>query len=228
MINAIAVDDEIASLDVISFHASKVPFIDLKAQFVDALKALDYLQTEQVDLIFLDIKMPDISGIDFFRSLNRKPLVIFTTAYAEHAVTSFELDAVDYLLKPFSLARFIKACNKANEYSQFKYRGEKNNFLFLKVGYELIKVLFGDICYLEAAGNYINFVMRDKSYLSRMTFSKLEELLPEKMFVRVHRSFIVGIEHIERIERHQISVLGTKIPIGASFMEQLLALANKY
>src|SRR5918998_5254214 len=117
---AIAIDDEPIALDIIRSHASKVPFLDLKAEFTDAFQALEYLQRESVDLLFLDIKMPDISGIDFFNSLSKKPLVIFTTAYTEHAVTSFELDAVDYLLKPFSLARFVKACNKALELWQLR------------------------------------------------------------------------------------------------------------
>src|SRR4028119_1149562 len=117
---AIAIDDEPIALDIIKSHASKVPFLDLTATFTDAFKAIDYLQKETVDLLFLDIKMPDISGIDFFNSLPKKPLVIFTTAYTEHAVTSFEMDAVDYLLKPFSLARFIKGCNKAFELYNFR------------------------------------------------------------------------------------------------------------
>jgi len=112
---AIAVDDEPMALEVVRSHASKVPFLELKAEFTDAFQALEYLQKENIDLIFLDIKMPDISGIEFFNSLSKKPLLIFTTAYSEHAVTSFEMDAIDYLLKPFSLARFLKACNKAFE-----------------------------------------------------------------------------------------------------------------
>src|SRR5919202_1163594 len=117
---AIAVDDEPIALEIIKSHAAKVPFLDLKAVFTDAFKALEYLQRENIDLIFLDIKMPDISGIDFFNSLSRKPLLVFTTAYTEHAITSFEMDAVDYLLKPFSLSRFIKACNKAFELYNFR------------------------------------------------------------------------------------------------------------
>jgi two-component system, LytTR family, response regulator len=121
---AIAIDDEPLALEIIKAHASKVPFLELGATYTDAFKALEYLQRESVDLLFLDIKMPDISGIDFFGSLSRKPLVIFTTAYTEHAVTSFELDAVDYLLKPFSLARFIKGCNKAFELYNFRNMAE--------------------------------------------------------------------------------------------------------
>src|SRR5688500_11200302 len=130
--NAIAIDDEPIALEIIKAHAAKVPFLELKAEFTDAFKALEYLQREPVDLIFLDIKMPDISGIEFFNSLTKKPLVIFTTAYSEHAVTSFELDAVDYLLKPFSLARFIKGCNKAYELYNFRNSADISDHLSLK------------------------------------------------------------------------------------------------
>src|ERR687889_583139 len=138
---AIAVDDEPIALDIIRSHAAKVPFLDLKATFIDAFKALEYLQKESVDLIFLDIKMPDITGIDFFNSLSKKPLLIFTTAYSEHAVTSFELDAVDYLLKPFSLTRFLKACNKAYELYNFRASTQEAvEYTFIKTGYETHKV----------------------------------------------------------------------------------------
>src|SRR6187402_2523461 len=147
---AIAIDDEPLALEIIKSHASKVPFLDLQATFTDAFKAMQYLLKENIDLIFLDIKMPDISGIDFFNSLNKKPLVIFTTAYTEHAVTSFELDAVDYLLKPFPLTRFMKACNKAYELYNFRNTAEVKDYIFLKTGYEQVRVSFDDICHLEA------------------------------------------------------------------------------
>jgi DNA-binding LytR/AlgR family response regulator len=160
---AIAIDDEPIALEIIKSHASKVPYLDLKAEFTDAFKALEYLQKESIDLIFLDIKMPDISGIDFFNSLSKKPLVIFTTAYTEHAVIGFEMDAVDYLLKPFSLARFIKGCNKAFELFNARNTNEPSDYLYVKTGYEQLKVLYGDILYLEAAGNYITFVLKDKT-----------------------------------------------------------------
>jgi DNA-binding LytR/AlgR family response regulator len=159
---AIAIDDEPIALEIIKSHASKVSYLDLKAEFTDAFKALEYLQKESVDLIFLDIKMPDISGIDFFNSLSKKPLVIFTTAYTEHAVTGFEMDAVDYLLKPFSLARFIKGCNKAFELYNARSTSEPLDYLYVKTGYEQLKVLYEDILYLEAAGNYVTFVLKDK------------------------------------------------------------------
>lgn len=220
---AIAVDDEPMALEVVRTLASKVPYLDLTASFTDAFQALEYLQNEPVDLIFLDIKMPDITGLEFVTSLQKKPLVIFTTAYSEHAVTSFELDAIDYLLKPFSLARFVKACNKAQEL--FQLRGNVDttpkDYLFLKTGYEQVKVLYREILYLEAAGNYVTFVLEDKKLLSRMTISEASDMLPENKFVRVHRSYIVAKDKVDKIERHQVCVKGNEVPVGASYMQQL-------
>ncbi len=225
---AIAIDDEPIALDIIRSHASKVPFLDLRAEFTDAFKALEYLQKENVDLIFLDIKMPDISGIDFFNSLSKKPLVIFTTAYTEHAVTSFELDAVDYLLKPFSLARFIKGCNKA--YELFNYRNgavDIVDHLYIKTGYEQLKVYYDEILYVEAAGNYVTFTLNDKNILSRSTFQEAINLLPADKFVRVHRSFVVAVNKIDKIERHQVTIKQTKIPVSEAYMQNLTAAIKK-
>lgn len=221
---AIAIDDEPIALNIIRAHAEKVPFLDLKGNITDAFEAMDYLQKEPVDLIFLDIKMPDISGIEFYNSLSRKPLVIFTTAYSEHAVTSFELDAVDYLLKPFSFARFIKGCNKAYELFKARNTTSDSEHLYIKTGYEQQKVLFEDILYLEAAGNYVNFVLKDRQLLSRITFTELVNQLPAQMFVRVHRSFIVSIAKIEKLERGQLTVGANKIPIGEAYNQNLQAI----
>lgn len=225
--NAIALDDEPLALEVVRSHASKVPFLNLKAEFTDAFKAMEYIQKENIDLIFLDIKMPDISGIDFMNSLNKKPMVIFTTAYSEHAVTSFELDAIDYLLKPFSLSRFVKGCNKAYELFQLRNKSGSADFIFLKTGYEQEKVHFDDILYLEAAGNYVNFVLKNKSLLSRMTFAELEVILPKNKFIRVHRSYMAAISAINRIERHQIHINDLQIPVSESFMTNLNGLDKR-
>lgn len=214
---AIAIDDEPIALNIISAHAEKVPFLELENTFTDAFKALKYLQKENVDLIFLDIKMPDISGIEFFNSLTKKPLLIFTTAYSEHAVTSFEMDAVDYLLKPFSLARFIKGCNKAFELYNARNAAETADHLYVKTGYEQQKLLFEDILYVEAAGNYVNFVTTDKKLLSRSTFSDVLNLLPTDKFIRVHRSFIVSLSKIEKLERHQVTVGAAAIPLSEAY-----------
>lgn len=219
---AIAIDDEPLALEVVRSLAAKVPYLELSACFTDAFKALEYIQHESVDLIFLDIKMPDITGLEFVASLQKKPLVIFTTAYTEHAVSGFELDAIDYLLKPFSLARFVKACNKAQEFYQLRGNNDTHkNYLFLKTGYEQVKVLFSEILYLEAAGNYITFVMEDKKLLSRMTIGEASEMLPSDSFIRVHRSYIVAKNKIDKIERHQVIIGKNEVPVGASFMVQL-------
>ncbi|HEY0899000.1 MAG TPA: response regulator transcription factor [Sphingobacteriaceae bacterium] len=218
---AIAIDDEALALEVIKSHASRVPFLELTATFTDAFQALEYLQKEHVDLIFLDIKMPDISGIEFFNSLSKKPLLIFTTAYSEHAVTSFEMDAVDYLLKPFSLARFIKGCNKAFELFNFRNTEDAVDHVFVKTGYEQVKVMFEDIHFIEATGNYVTFGLKDKHILSRTTFAEAISLVPSEKFVRLHRSFMVPISKIEKVERHQVTIGERKIPVGEAYRQNL-------
>lgn len=218
---AIAIDDEPIALEIVKSHASKVPFLNLTAVFTDALKALDYLQKQETDLVFLDIKMPDISGIELFNSLRIKPLLIFTTAYSEHAVASFEMDAVDYLLKPFSLSRFIKACNKAYELYNYRHSNETSDHLFVKSGYDQFKVFYHDILYLEATGNYVTFVLKDKKILSRSTFSEATTLLPAKAFVRVHRSYIVAVDKIDKLERNLVVINNTRIPVSDAYRQDL-------
>lgn len=224
---AIAVDDEPIALEIIRSHAAKVPFLDLKASFTDAFKALEYLQKESIDLIFLDIKMPDISGIEFFNSLSKKPLLIFTTAYTEHAVTSFEMDAVDYLLKPFSLARFIKGCNKAFELYNFRNASETSDHLYVKTGYEQLKVFYEDILYLEAAGNYVTFVLKDRNLLSRSTFAEVVNALPPHKFVRVHRSYIVAVNKIDKVERQQVTINKAIVPVSDAYSQNLMDALKK-
>ncbi|KQR65200.1 LytTR family DNA-binding domain-containing protein [Pedobacter sp. Leaf176] len=216
---AIAIDDEPIALDIIRSHASKVPFVELNAVFTNAFEAISYLQSNKIDLIFLDIKMPDISGIDFLKSLTKPPMVIFTTAYTEHAVQSFELDAVDYLLKPFSLSRFLKACNKAQELFNLRNQkmDSKSEYIFVKDGYEQIKVELDEIIYVEASGNYTQIQLKDKLLSSRITINDLAEILPKNDFIRCHRAFIVAKNKISKFDRSQIWI-GTKmIPIGATY-----------
>ena len=224
---AVAIDDEPIALEIIKSHAAKVPFLDLRAVFTDAFAALEYLQKENIDLIFLDIKMPDISGIEFFNSLSKKPLLIFTTAYTEHAVTSFELDAVDYLLKPFSLSRFLKGCNKAYELYNFRNQLETTDHIYIKTGYEQVKVMFDDILYLEATGNYVTFVLKDKNILSRSTFAEAINLLPPGKFVRIHRSFFVAINKIDKVEKQQVTINKNKIPVSDAYSDQLMNAIGK-
>lgn len=216
---AIAIDDEPIALDIIRSHASKVPFVELNASFTNAFEAISYLQANKIDLIFLDIKMPDISGIDFLKSLSSPPMVIFTTAYTEHAVQSFELDAVDYLLKPFSLSRFLKACNKAQELFNLRNQrtAAKVDHIFVKDGYEQIKVELSEIMYIEASGNYTQMQLKDKLLSSRITINDLAELLPKTDFIRCHRAFIVAKSKISKFDRSQIWVGDKVIPIGTTY-----------
>lgn len=224
---AIAIDDEPIALDIVALHASKVPFVELTARFTNAFEAIDYLRQNQVDLIFLDIKMPDISGIDFLKTLTKAPLVVFTTAYSEHAVQSFELDAVDYLLKPFSLARFLKACNKAKELHDLRNQTptQRNDSIFIKDGYEQVKVILSDILYVEASGNYTQIHLEGHKLLSsRITINDLAAILPPERFIRVHRAFIVPKNRITKFDRAQVWIADRAIPIGSTYLSQLKSL----
>ena len=158
MLKAIAIDDEPVALEIIKILAARVDFLLMEAYFTSAVGALSYLTNHAVDLIFLDIKMPDLSGLDFLRSLSSPPDVIITTAYSEFALEGFELDAADYLLKPFSEARFLKACSKARDNYFFKRGGSEPPFIFVKSGLERVRVELSNILYLESVGNYVRFV----------------------------------------------------------------------
>ncbi|GAB3419240.1 LytR/AlgR family response regulator transcription factor [Niabella aquatica] len=216
---AIAIDDEPIALEVIKTHASKVPFVALKATFTNAFEAIGYLQNNKTDLLFLDIKMPDINGIEFFKTLTNPPLVIFTTAYSEHAVEGFEVDAVDYLLKPFSLSRFLKACTKANELLALKKpHAQPADYIFLKDGYEQVKVFFDDILYIEAAGNYLHlFLKNNQKLLTRCTISDIEMQLPVHLFTRIHRSYIVANNKVNRYNKQAVFIDLKEIPIGNTY-----------
>ena len=226
ILKAIAIDDEPKALEVVKMHAAKVPFLDLKNCFTNAFEAIPYLQNNKIDLIFLDIKMPDISGIEFVNCLSQPPLIVFTTAYSEYAVQGFELDAIDYLLKPFSLVRFTKSCNKALEIKTLR-NGENEKFIFVKTGYEEEKILLEDILYVEAEGNYVSFVLKNRKLLSRLSMSEISGILPENQFIRIHRSYVVALGKIEKISRQDIGIAGKDIPIGASYEEKLYEIRQK-
>lgn len=227
MLTAIAIDDEPQALEVVQMHAAKVSFLELKACFTDAFEAIPYLQKNKVDLIFLDINMPDISGIEFVKCLQKVPMIVFTTAYSEYALQGFELDAVDYLLKPFSLARFTKSCNKALENKNLR-SGEPESYIFIKTGYEDEKVLLDDILYIEAEGNYLTIVLKNRKLVSRQSMPDMLKSLPETQFVRIHRSYIIALNKIDKIGRQEIVVGDTKIPIGVSYEEKLVEIRERF
>jgi len=220
MLSAIAIDDENMALEVIKAHASKIPFLELQAVFSDAIQGLEYQRNSPVDLVFLDINMPDISGIDLAAMLPKETLIVFTTAYSDFAVKGFELDALDYLLKPFPLSRFMKACQKAQEWKDLQPAGE-NGSIFIKTSEGQIRVNFSDLLFCEAAGNYVTFQLDNGKLISRMTFGELEKLLPS-FFIKTHRSFIVNKNRLDKVERHQVHLGKHVVPVSVSFSGTIL------
>jgi two-component system LytT family response regulator len=221
-ITAIAIDDEPKALEVIELLAQKVPFLSIKATFTDAFKAIPYLQKNHVDLLFLDIKMPDISGLEFLSTLTKRPKVIFTTAYSEYAVNAFELDAVDYLMKPFSLARFSKACTKVLE----SLDGPASS-IFLKTGLEEERVELEDILYVLSQGNYMEYHLKHGKMVVRQTLQESLQQLPTEKFERIHRSYIVARDKITKVSRTAVWIDHFEIPVGASYEETFAALRDK-
>lgn len=231
-LKCIAIDDEPLALDLIKQYTSKVSFLNLIGIFENPLEAIQFLSNNQVDLIFLDVQMEEISGIQFLKVLTNKPKVIMTTAYDKYAVAGFELDVVDYLLKPISFERFLKAVNKVydlinlerqnNTSDKIKLENEildNDTYFFVKSGTQLIKINFDDVLYIEGQGDYLSIVTKNKKILTLQTFSKMEKILPENVFVRVHKSYIVSLPHIEKIERNRIIIGEKYIPISESYKD---------
>ncbi|MFB9843357.1 LytR/AlgR family response regulator transcription factor [Mucilaginibacter ginsenosidivorans] len=226
MITCIAIDDEPRALEVIERYCQKSNLTELKATFREPVKAIEFLNREKVDLVFLDINMPDISGLQLIQTLAEKPMVIFTTAYSTYAVESYNLNAIDYLLKPITFERFLAGVNKAAGLLQSKSgNGGKEDAatVFIKSGSQTYQVRIADILYLEKDGNYITVFLKDKQILIRENMGDIFDLVPATEFVRVHKSFVVAIRHITMIEVHQLVINGTKIPIGSTYREPLRA-----
>nr|WP_294992515.1 LytTR family DNA-binding domain-containing protein [uncultured Sediminibacterium sp.] len=218
MIHCIAIDDEPLALQLIQEYCAKISFLKLEKTFTNTDEAISYMQSNKIDLLFLDIQMPDITGIQFYKNLTDKPPVIFTTAYKDFAVEGFNVDAVDYLLKPFEYDRFLKACYKAKEYIEFLSSQEVQlNSLFIKVNYEIMKVNLKDIDLIEALDDYIKIYIKPNPVLTLMTLKSIQEKLPARDFVRVHRSFIVPLAKIEKFSKSKVWITGKEIPIGSSY-----------
>jgi DNA-binding LytR/AlgR family response regulator len=230
MINCIAIDDEPLALQLVQEYCSKISFLKLDKIFTNTDEAKKYLQENTVDLLFLDIQMPDINGMQFYKNLTQKPPVIFTTAYKDYAAEGFNVDAVDYLLKPFEYDRFLKACYKAKEYIEFLSSQEiQLNSIFVKVNYEIMKINLKDIELIEALDDYIKIFIKPNPVLTLMTLKSIQEKLPARDFVRVHRSFIVPMAKIEKFSKTKLWIAGKEIPIGSSYSQvydQLIALSK--
>lgn len=227
MIRSIAIDDEPLALKQIAGYIEKTPFLVLEGQFESALQAISFFEENHVDLMFVDINMPDLSGMDFVKSMKNPPRVIFTTAYSEYALEGFRVDAVDYLLKPIGYPDFLKAAEKAKERIQAqerestKVRGD-DKFLFIKSEYKVLRINLSEIKYIEGMREYVRIHLNnEKPVMTLMSMKKMEEFLPEGNFMRVHRSYIVNLDKITIVERNRIVFdKNVYIPISEQYKER--------
>ena len=246
--NAIIVDDEPLARDVLETYLERMPDVNLVATCSNAFEANQALKDQQVDLMFLDIQMPQLTGMDFLRTLQNPPMVIFTTAYSEYAIEGFELDALDYLLKPISFDRFVKAVNRAKEQKNLQTGGVtsteetpvedasgksvlEEDFIFVKADKKLIKVNYDDILYIEGLKDYVIIRCNDTRVITLQTMKSLEARLPSKIFKRIHRSYIINMSKVEAVMGNMIEITekGAKkhLPIGKNYREELQGMVNK-
>ena len=234
MLRCIAVDDEPLALELLEDNIATVPYLQLVATCSNAMEAMKVLQQEQVDLIFLDIQMPGLTGLQFIQSMTEKPMIILITAYEKYALQGFNLDVTDYLLKPVSLDRFVKACNKAKELHELKHRANKEtisnaDYFFVNVDYSLLKINFNDIRYIEGLKDYIKIHLKNSSraVITRMAMKAIEEELPATKFLRIHKSYIVSLEHITAIRKNSVFIDEMELPVGENFREAVLNLTGR-
>lgn len=218
-IKCIVIDDEPLALEKLSIYISKINWLRHEASFGNAIDALNYLKTEAIELIFLDIQLDEFSGIQFLESLKSRCKVIVTSAYPEYAIKGYEFDVADFLLKPFGFERFVVATDKV--YSQLM--GPKTiqrDYLFVKTGYTMERVMLDELLYVEGMQEYLQLVTTNKKLMTLQTFGNLEAMLPPGKFMRVHKSYLVAIDKIDRIERNIIHINTKRIPVGASYKEK--------
>jgi len=246
--NAIIVDDEPLARDVLETYLERMPDVNLVATCSNAFEANQALKDNQVDLMFLDIQMPQLTGMDFLRTLQNPPMVIFTTAYSEYAIEGFELDALDYLLKPISFDRFVKAVNRAKEQKNLQTGGAESavatepadaqgesdleeDFIFVKADKKLIKINYDDVLYIEGLKDYVIIRCNDNRVITLQTMKSLEARLPSKIFKRIHRSYIINMSKVEAVMGNMIEITekGAKkhLPIGKNYREELQGMVNK-
>ncbi len=232
----IAIDDEPKALDILELFIAKISFLDLRAKFRDPIPGLDFIIKYKPDLVFLDINMPELSGLQLLRTLANPPLVILTTAYSGHALAGYELNVVDYLLKPFEFERFLKAVMKAKDLYELKMERhialkkpahQNRDVIYLKSGSSTFRVKIGSILYVEAMGNYVIFYLTDRKITAYMSIKEALSLLPENIFHRIHKSYIVSLHHIEVIERNQVLIRNKSIPIGNTYREYFMKIYEK-
>jgi DNA-binding LytR/AlgR family response regulator len=232
MLNCIAVDDEPLALHLLTEYIGKVPFLRLVATCGDAFEATKVLQEKDVDLVFMDIQMPGLTGLQLIQSLAKRPMFILVTAYKKFAPEGFDLDVVDYLIKPVGMDRFLKACNKAQELHQLRVgsgQGPRPDYLFVNADYSLVKVLFADIIWVEGSGDYVKFHLRSgsKPLLVRMSAKALEAELPVDRFLRIHKSYIVAVASITAVRKNSVFIGALELPVGETYREALRRMTGK-
>lgn len=222
-IRCIVIEDEPLALKILTDYISQVPFLELQRTFKDAFLAADFLRENSTDLIFLDIHLPKLKGITFLKSLPNPPSVIMTTAYHQYAVEGFNLNVTDYLLKPFDFARFLIAVNKvklaAKELLLQKDNLTQKEFIYLTIQKKKVKILFSEILYIESQKEYVKIVTTKKEFISKISTNEIEQLLPQNLFKRVHRSFIISLDKVESYTSKSIEVIGISIPIGRGYSD---------
>ena len=224
----IALDDEPLALQLIENYAAQTGWVELIKTFTDPVSAAEFINADHFDFLFLDIQMPDVNGMQFYSNLNNKPPVIFTTAFSHYAAQGFDLEAIDYLVKPFDFDRFSKAVTKAKEYIEYKQSKEMNEgYLFVKYNYQWVKILFKDIELIEALDDYIKIYTPGKSYLIHMSMKVVSEKLPPQSFTRVHRSYIVPIEKINTWNKNSLTLDDKTIPVSYTYQKQLQEILQK-
>jgi two-component system, LytTR family, response regulator len=225
MINCIAIDDEPLALELIRKYASETPILRLAETFTDAIAAKGYLRVYPIDLIFLDIQMPDINGIQFFESMKTKPLVVFTTAYSEYAAKGFDLEAVDYLIKPIKFERFVQAILRAEKIMEKTHisSSDEEDYFFLRSDHHSVRINFSDIIYIEGLNDYVKIFLRNnpKPIISLINLKGILERLPREKFMRVHRSYIIPVNLIISVHNQRISLGSATIPIGKTYLKTI-------
>ena len=232
MINCILIDDEPLALQLLEDFVNKTPYLKLVGKFEEPLQALPLLKTTEVDLLFLDIKMPDITGIEFFKSLPTKPEVIFTTAYSEFAIDGFELKAMDYLLKPISFEKFLSACNRTKEYLELKNNKsvKSKDYFFINASHKLHKVFYDDILYLEGFKDYtkIHLSSSPAPLIILHNLKYFEDLLDQHEFIRIHRSYIISIRKVTTASRKTVTIQAKELPVSDNYREAFFTIIEQY
>lgn len=227
--NVLIADDEFLARKLLQEYVQKIDSLNLVDCCSDGIRTMEVLKNKEVDILLLDIQMPELTGLELLKTIENQPAVILTTAYSEYAVDAFSLGVVDYLLKPFDFPRFLQAINKAIDTrpkENVVSHAASNDFIMVKADYKLYKVNFGDLIFIEGQHEYVTFHTRTKRITALYSLKSLEDTLPRDMFARVHKSYIVSFDYIEDIDKTTITVAGNKIPVGSSYRDELIEKLN--